>query len=294
VKVLVTGAAGQLGSALVRRASAGGTAVIGFTSKQLDISDRSGISKTLRHEMPDVLVNAAAYTAVDRAESEPDQAYRVNAEGPGILAQAAAEAGVPLIHISTDYVFDGEKKGAYTESDLVNPLGVYGRSKLEGELAVRSRLDRHIILRTSWVFGLEGSNFPKTMLKLFSCRPQVSVVADQTGCPTFADDIANAVLCLIARLPAGELPWGTFNYAGFPACSWYDLACLVLRCAREGGLYNGVATEVVPIPAAAYPTPAARPRNSVLDCSKFVQTFPEIGLSDWESGIKLLISKIDQ
>ena len=214
MKILVTGANGQVGHALVE---AGGEQVVGLGRAALDITDRAAVQRAVAQHAPDVVVNAAAYTAVDRAESEPERAHWVNRDGPAHLAETCADAGIPLVHLSTDYVFDGTKGAPYTEADATNPLGVYAQSKVAGEEAVRERLDRHVILRTSWVFGAHGANFVRTILRLMGERETLRVVADQHGNPTAATDIARAALDIAEQIERGHTSWGTYHFAGQPA-----------------------------------------------------------------------------
>jgi dTDP-4-dehydrorhamnose reductase len=217
----------------------------------------------------ELVVNCAAYTAVDRAESEPELALAVNRDGPANLAAACGKAHIPLVHISTDYVFDGSKQGPYRETDPVLPLGVYGRSKAEGDTEVRSRLREHIILRTSWVYGVHGNNFVKTMLRLGQERRVLRVVNDQQGCPTNAADLAEVILAIAGRCDRN--PWGTYHYSGKGVTTWHGLAEAIFAEAQK---YTSLLVErVEPIPSAQYPTPAKRPANSVLDCSLFTSTF---------------------
>lgn len=293
LKLLLTGCNGQVGSA-IRRLSSGhrDITVFAFDSTSLDITDIEALRAAVARLHPDMTVNAAAYTAVDRAETDSAKAFSVNADGARNLAQVCAEAGIPLVHISTDYVFDGSKTGAYLETDPVAPLGVYGRSKLAGEEAVRLAGGRHLVLRTSWVFGLEGHNFPKTILRLAKERPSLGIVSDQRGCPTFADDLAAAILSLgEAYRAAGELAWGLYHYAGSKPCSWYEFASCLLEKARAYGHIQQV-PEIRPLTTLEYPTPAARPTNSHLDCSSFCKAFPAIPLSDWDRGLDILLKHI--
>jgi dTDP-4-dehydrorhamnose reductase len=264
--------------------------VIGLDSSVLDISSRVSIKNALQKYEPGFVINAAAYTAVDKAESDPGKAEQVNAIGAGYLAELTAGKNIPLIHISTDYVFDGKKDGSYLEEDATSPLGVYGRTKLQGEMLVMQFQPRVIILRTSWVFGVEGNNFPKTMIRLARERQELGVVADQAGCPTFADDIAKTIFGIIARYQAspGKFPWGLYHYASAHGCSWYEFACLILEIAHQRGVIAAIPT-MKKLTTAQYPTPARRPQNSVLGCHKFCRIFPEMPLSDVESGINALL-----
>lgn len=289
MKVLITGAKGQVGSALGRLGPQSGFEITGLNSVELDIANESAVMAALKKYKPDIVINAAAYTAVDKAENQAEQATRVNEVGAGIVARAVATTGAILVHFSTDYVFDGTKKGAYIEKDTVSPLGVYGNTKLAGERVIQKIGGRYLILRTSWVFGLEGNNFPKTMLRLAAERQEIGVVADQFGCPTFADDIARAVFRLLALYQRQfELPWGLYHYAGSRPCSWHEFASCVLKIAMDEGLLTAIPT-IVPLTTSEYPTPARRPANSILDSSLFCRSFPGISLSDWEEGIRRLI-----
>jgi dTDP-4-dehydrorhamnose reductase len=294
VRLLVTGAKGQLGSAICRLAAGYPFEVVGLDSSELDITNRAAIKKSFDDFRPGFIVNAAAYTAVDKAETEQDKAELVNAVATGYLAELAALRKIPLLHVSTDYVYNGAKTEAYVETDRVQPLGVYGHSKLQGELLVQKHNARHIILRTSWVFGLEGKNFPKTMLRLaFENKTQIGVVADQMGCPTFADDIAKAALALVSEYEqTGALAWGVYHYAGQQPCSWYDFAAAVFERASRRGLIKNK-PDLKPLKTAEYPTAAQRPANSVLNCQKFSAAFPRVALSDWQKGIDALITSLE-
>ncbi|MBD9409174.1 dTDP-4-dehydrorhamnose reductase [Stutzerimonas stutzeri] len=272
MRILVCGAGGQVGRELVERASRFGLDVLAPARAQLDIAKPEQVADAMR-QRPELIINAAAYTHVDNAESHGEQAYAVNRDGPRHLAEAAKHAGVPLFHISTDYVFSGEATRPYTESDETGPTGVYGASKLAGEEAIRSCLPAHLILRTSWVYGVHGHNFVKTMLRLARQRDALGVVSDQIGCPTQAGSIASVLLELARRYADGaELAWGVYHYSGAPACSWYDFAVEIFRQGEAAGLIARQ-PEVSPIMTAQYPTPARRPAWSVLDCSRFEAAF---------------------
>jgi dTDP-4-dehydrorhamnose reductase len=254
MKVLLTGVTGQVGSALLPRLAAHD--VLAAPHAELDLADPASITRVVRAAKPDVIVNAAAYTAVDRAEAEPALAMKINAEGAALLAEEAKRSGALLVHYSTDYVFDGEKAEAYVEDDRPNPLGVYGASKLAGERAIVASGCRHAILRTSWVYAARGSNFLLTMLRLAKERPELRVVNDQFGAPTSADAIADGTL----RLLNGNAE-GVFHVTCAGRTSWHGFAEEIVRCA-------GLAAAVTPIATAEYPTAARRPRNSVLDNAK--------------------------
>ena len=270
-QILVTGAGGQLGSELMRRAASDGVIATGLTSADLDITDATVVRQHVMGSGAAAVVNAAAYTAVDRAEVEQALAYAVNRDGAANLAASCAEAGVPLIHVSTDYVFDGTKQTPYSEEDPVRPISVYGASKEAGERLVRQNLPRHIILRTAWVYSPFGHNFVKTMLRLAGERTSVRVVADQHGCPTAAGDLAGAILELVRLIATGEdLAWGTYHYCGAGSTTWHGFAEAILMLAAPA---LGRKVEVIPITTAEYPTPAHRPPNSVLDCTRIRRKF---------------------
>jgi len=270
MKLLVLGAGGQVGHELCRLAWPAGHGVAAFDRAGLDIIQREKVFAAVARERPDIVVNAAAYTAVDRAESEPDAAWAGNCTGPANLAAACHDAAIPLIHLSTDYVFDGSKADPYREDDPVKPLGVYGRSKEAGDRAVRDTLPQHVILRTAWVYSAHGRNFVKTMLRLAGERPVLRVVADQIGSPTSAADIAAAIGAIVAQLDAGNSRWGTYHFAGGGAVSWHGFAEAIFELAAP---CRGPAPLVEAIATADYPTPARRPANSVLDCGRIGEAF---------------------
>ena len=226
--ILLLGAAGQLGQELTALAARRQVPLRGLRHAELDIADQPAVSAAIRAERPAVVVNAAAYTKVDQAEADAPAAYRANADGAGALAAACAAEGVPLVHISTDYMFDGSKPGAYVETDPIAPLGVYGASKAAGEAAVRRAAGRHLILRTSWVYGPYGNNFLKTMLRLAGERDELRIVADQRGCPTATADLAEAILHLLPGVAADGFPWGTYHCAGTGVTTWCDFAAEIV------------------------------------------------------------------
>jgi dTDP-4-dehydrorhamnose reductase len=268
--ILVFGAGGQLGQELQREAAARHIALAAFSRVEADICDEACVARALRDVRPDVVINAAAYTMVDRAESESELAHRSNAVGPEIIASVCAAAGAPLIHISTDYVFDGAKSGAYVETDPIGPLGVYGRSKAAGEEAVRRTLGRHLILRTSWVYGEYGANFLKTIVRLAKDKDELRIVADQRGRPTSTRDIASALLRLTPRLQESDDVWGTYHFAGAGETTWH---CFASRIVAAQAALTGRTPRVEAIPTSAYPTAARRPANSVLNCDRFERVF---------------------
>jgi dTDP-4-dehydrorhamnose reductase len=276
MKVLATGGDGQVGRALGRL---GATAL---PRAALDITDAAAVARAL-HGF-DAVVNAAAYTAVDRAESEPERAHAVNAEGAANVARAAAARGLPLVHLSTDYVFDGEKESPYLESDPVAPRSVYGATKAAGEAAVRELWPRAVILRTSWIFSADGHNFVKTILRLARERETLRVVADQRGGPTPADDVAAAALALLARGASGVM-----HLAGFPPTSWHGFATAIVDGARARGATLAVRS-IEPIASEDYPTAAARPRYSVLGGERAAAFGVEP--PDWRAGLDRVLDAL--
>lgn len=270
-RILLTGCTGQLGQELQRTLAPLGE-VIGVERSTVDLSQETSLRQRLVEIKPDVIVNAAAYTAVDKAETETELAQAINATAPKIMAEEAQRLGATLIHVSTDYVFDGSKNTPYTEDDVTNPLGVYGRTKLEGEEGIRQICTNHLILRTAWVYGSFGKvNFVKTMLRLFAEREEVRVVADQVGSPTWAADLAQAIATLLSQtsLEPGQLsiPTGTYHYTNSGMSSWYDFAVAICEEAKPLGFPLKV-QRIVPIATADYPTPAQRPAYSVLSGKK--------------------------
>ncbi len=270
MKLLVLGAGGQVGHELCRLAWPAEYTIAAFGRDGVDIAQREPVFAAVTRERPDIVINAAAYTAVDRAESEPDIAWAGNCSGPANLAAACHNALIPLIHLSTDYVFDGTKQGAYREDDPVKPLGVYGKSKEAGDQAVRGALAHHVILRTAWVYSAHGRNFVKTMLRLAAERPVLRVVADQIGSPTSAGDIAAGIAAIVRQLDGGNRSWGTYHFAGGGAASWHDFAETIFELAAPR---RGQPPRVEAITTADYPTPARRPANSVLDCRRIGEAF---------------------
>ena len=268
--ILVFGASGQTGEELSLQAVKRGVPLTALPRAAADISDASAVADAIARSRPSVVVNAAGYTKVDLAETEPDKAFGANATGPAVLARACAQAGLPLVTISTDYIFDGTKRNPYTEDDPISPLGVYGRSKAAGEAAVRSALAQHVILRTSWVYGRFGANFLKTVLRLAREKHELTIVADQRGCPTGTADIAEAILTIAPRLADREPVWGTYNFAGGGATTWYEFAVEIVEIQAK---MTGRKPPVRPVTTAEYPTAARRPANSELDCSRFRATF---------------------
>lgn len=265
MKILLIGSRGQVGQELLKTLPALGT-VTAWQRHDLDLSRPEQIRAQVLTQQPDIIVNAAAYTAVDQAEQEPKLAHTINGEAPGQLAQAAQDCGATLVHLSTDYVFDGQQNRPYQPDDPTHPLGVYGQSKLAGEMAIKSVGDRYVILRTAWVYGAEGhGNFVKTMLRLGAERETLKVVYDQIGCPTWSQDIARAIGQLIPQLEPSS--WGTYHFTNSGAISWYDFAMAIFEEAADLGAPLKIQT-VLPITTDQYPTPARRPAYSVLASEK--------------------------
>ena len=287
MKILVTGASGQLGRELCRQCLATGHEVVAANRENLDIRDAANVRQFVSAASPDMTFNAAAWTAVDDAENQCDEAFRINRDGAGNLAAACAENSIPMVHYSTDYVFDGQKTSAYTEEDTTNPVSAYGRSKLAGEEAVRSLHEQHLIIRTSWVFSSHRSNFVKTMLKLGSRQSKLKVVGDQVGKPTGAAIIADISLAMAAREQAD---WGTYHLAQPEAVSWHQFAESIFESAARQGCELAV-KDVVAVASGEFPTVAARPENSVLDCRKLENSF-EISIPDWHGALDSVIGEL--
>ncbi|KJF90569.1 dTDP-4-dehydrorhamnose reductase [Photobacterium leiognathi] len=292
MKVLITGSNGQVGTCLVKQLQAcPKTEILAVDRNELDITSQSDVVKTVNEFKPHIIINAAAHTAVDKAETEVDLSYAINRDGPLYLAQAAENIGAALLHISTDYVFAGDKEGIYSESDTVNPQGVYGTSKLAGEKAVLEACSRAVILRTAWVFGEEGNNFVKTMLSLAEQRDELGIVADQFGGPTYAGDIAAALITIandiVKQGNSFDHQYGIYHFSGLPHTSWCGFAQTIFDKAVEqkvldkAPIVKGINTE-------DYPTPAKRPANSKLDTQKITETFG-IQACDWQRALNQLV-----
>ncbi|KAF6687881.1 MULTISPECIES: dTDP-4-dehydrorhamnose reductase [Pseudomonas] len=268
MKILITGQHGQVSQALQQRLPPLGELIV-LGREQLDLTNVDQIRQQVRAHRPGLIINAAAHTAVDQAESEPEVAFAINAIAPGILAEEAKALGAPLIHYSTDYVFDGSKPAPYTEADTPNPLGVYGQSKLAGEQAIAAVGGEHLILRTSWVYSNHGKNFLLTMQRLLQEKPQMRIVADQIGAPTWAGTIADSTRALIEHWQAGAAgAWGVYHLTAQGETSWFGFAQAIGEHLRATGK---ACAELEAIPSSAYPTPAKRPLNSRLDCSRLQQ-----------------------
>ena len=289
MKIAVTGAQGQVVQSLLERAQ-GKVEIIALGRPALDLAEPATILPAFEAVAPDVIVSAAAYTAVDRAEQDVDAAYAVNAAGAGAVAQAARALGVPLIHLSTDYVFNGQKSEPYREGDPTDPLGTYGASKLAGEHAVLAACANSVVLRTAWVYSPFGNNFVKTMLRLADQREELGVVADQLGNPTSALDIADGILAVATNMLTGEAPalCGIFHMSGTGEASWAEFADAIFDVSRAHG---GPFARVKPITTAEYPTPAPRPANSRLDCGKLEQAHG-VRLPEWRGSMEAVVARL--
>lgn len=290
MRIAITGSNGQLARSLGEIAKARGFAVTTLARPAFDLADPAIVARALDNIDADVVVNAAAYTAVDRAESDQVAAFAVNAHGARCVALACAQRSIPLIHVSTDYVFDGTKASPYLEGDATEPLSVYGRSKRDGELEVAAAHAMHVIVRTAWVHSPFGSNFVKTMLRLARERSEISVVNDQIGNPTYAPHLAGAIAAIAERISSDRNApvWGTYHYVDSGEASWYDVAVATFEASQRLG---GPSARVTPIPSAAYKTAARRPMNSRLDTSKLAKTFA-IDPPNWRRGIELGVARI--
>ena len=285
MKILLTGATGQVGYELERSLQSLGE-VVALDRAQLDLSDLDQVRDVLRAVRPGLIVNPAAYTAVDKAESEPALAYRINAEAPAVMAAEARLLGAAMVHYSTDYVFDGTKQGPYVETDATGPLNVYGSSKLAGEQAIAAAGIAHLILRTSWVYGMRGKNFLLTMLRLAKERDELRVVADQHGAPTWSRTIADTTATLLAQARAGGPSWwqehsGIYHLSAEGETTWHGFTAAIVAEA-------GINCRILPIPSAEYPTPAQRPVNSLMSSEKLMSglcTLPE-----WQHALRLCLS----
>lgn len=284
MRILITGCNGQVGHCLTERLKNKAN-VLALDYEGLDITNQQAVIKTVTNFQPNYIINAAAHTAVDRAEQEVELSKAINSDGSKYLAQAAHQINAVMLHISTDYVFDGESKQPYLETDITAPQGVYGQTKLAGELAVAQCCEKHLILRTAWVFGEHGNNFVKTMLRLAQTREHLSIVNDQFGGPTYAGDIAEALITMVESIEQGLQPeWGVYHFTGMPYVSWYEFAAKIFDLASKKGVLENQ-PQLGSIPTSDYPTPAKRPANSRLDCGKIGRQFG-IEPSDWMAALE--------
>ena len=290
MNLLIIGQHGQVARELAAAAWPGSVHLTRLGRAAFDLARPEAFGAVLEGSPWDAVVNAGAYTAVDQAESEPEAAFAINRNGPAALARRCAEKGVPLIHISTDYVFDGSSDRPYLESDPVRPINVYGKSKAEGESAVRAALSEHVILRTSWVYSVHGRNFLKSMVRLAAERDELRIVSDQHGSPTAAGEIARAIVTIVGRIKRQEsIAWGTYHFTGGgDATSWHGFASELLGVAEE---FSGRRPKITPITTEEFPTPAARPLNSRLDCRKWRETF-DLELRPWRESCREIVRSL--
>lgn len=293
MRIVVTGREGQVVSCLSEAASANpDITLIRLGRPDLDLAEPDTIGPAIKAAAPDFVVSAAAYTAVDQAEDEPELAFRINADAAGAVAAAAAELGVPVLHLSTDYVFSGDLDRPYAETDPTGPTGVYGASKLAGEKAVAAANARHLIFRTAWVYSVYGKNFLKTMLRLAETRDEISVVSDQWGNPTSAHDIAQAILQAAAVIQANPqfASWGVYHLAGSGETNWSGFAARIFEASAEIGT---PAAAVVPISSSEFPSKAKRPANSRLNCRRLGDVFGWTA-PDWKDSSRLVVERLSR
>lgn len=294
MKILLLGSGGQVGFEL-RRALAPLAEVVTLDYPTCDLAEPKSVRQAIAAAAPTLIVNAAAYTAVDKAETEPDKARAVNAVAPGVIGEAASRIGACVVHYSTDYVYDGAKAGPYREDDATHPLGVYGATKRDGDLALAASGARHFIFRSSWVFGAHGDNFVKTILHLAAEKESLNVVADQVGAPTSAALIADVTAQVLGQLkyrPAADMPSGIYHLAAAGETSWHGFAQAIVRGAASRGRSLKLAADAIrPIPTSDYPLPAPRPANSRLDTSRLRNTFGLV-LPDWRQGLDHVLTQI--
>jgi len=287
MKILITGAGGQLGTELQRATWPDGSALVAPGHSELDISDSAAVARAVGGV--DTVINAAAYTKVDDAESNEDLAFLNNAQAPGLLAAACGAAGVPLVHISTDYIFDRQEHVPVQEDEAANPVNVYAASKLAGEEAVRAATKQHLILRVGWLYAAHGQNFLRTMLRLGAEREALSIIDDQYGVPTAARDVAAAISGIISKWRDGEsIEFGTFHYAALGTATWFEFAAEIFAAAQK---YAYRAPSLTAIETSAYPTPAKRPRYSVLDCRRIEQVYAPLR-RPWQDGVGEAVGEI--
>lgn len=293
MRILVSGAEGQVGRALTQVGTEKNMELISLGRNELDVTDPFSINSAFKKYTPDLLINASAYTDVDKSETESELAYLINKDAVAYLANECLKASIPMFHISTDYVFDGSKHEAYKENDIVNPLGVYGKSKEAGEAVLRKIISEHIILRTSWVFGVDGKNFLKTIFELSKERNRLKVVSDQFGGPSSARSIAITLLSIAEQYNfTKEVNWGTYHFCQQPYVSWYQFADEIISCAMKMNLVDHL-VKVEPISSIEYPTQVTRPQNSRLDTKKIEQTFG-IYSSNWLTDTQTILDSLNK
>ncbi len=289
--ILIIGAKGQLGREIVRQGKTEDCGIVGIDVDELDITNVSAVQTYFKEQTFSVVVNAAAYTAVDQAEKDAPIAFAVNSDGPYHLATVCHSKSIPFVHISTDYVFDGLKHGAYDEDDAMSPVGIYAQSKAEGEKRVAAATRQHIIIRTAWLYGVHGNNFVKTMLRLGRERTEIKVVNDQRGCPTSAAELASAVLTICRKIHENDNfdAWGAYHFCDKGETTWYGFAETIFKIASR---YETLALqELIPITTQEYPTPTPRPPNSVLSCDKIQRAFG-IKRKPWEENLRHMLNRL--
>ena len=290
MKILLTGSKGQLGSEIFNQIKDLGAEVRGEDLPQLDITNPVQLKNTFLDYKPSLVINTAAYTNVDGAETEKNLAFLVNKEAPAHLAQLCSNNGIPLIHLSTDFVFNGKKDTPYKETDPVSPLSVYGQSKLEGEINIHSRLKKHIIIRTSWLYGLHGHNFVKTMLNLGKKKESIQVVDDQFGSPTSAADLSEAILSIVLKIKNNvDICWGTYHYCGKGITSWYGFSKKIFDIANKISPLK--VKRIEPVSTKLFKTKATRPAFSALDCERINKHFA-IDTKPWQKSLEIMINKL--
>jgi len=290
MKILVTGSNGQLGYEIIKKGARHGFDIVALDKNRLDITNKTDIIEAVSENDIFLIVNAAAYTNVDKAESEQEHAFAVNCDAVSNIAKVCSDKNIALIHISTDYVFDGNKDKPYKESDRTNPLGIYGESKRKGEEKIRIFLEKHIILRTAWLYGLNGTNFVKTMLNLGREKSSLKVVNDQFGCPTYAADLADAIYIIADHIKNQKKNlWGTYHFCGLGITSWYDFAKKIFEIAAQYEIFNMQSIE--PVCSSQYLTKAKRPLNSAFDCSLIFNHFG-IKQEPWTESLKKMLNDL--
>jgi dTDP-4-dehydrorhamnose reductase len=291
-KILITGITGQVGQELIDSLKGYGE-IFCLARQQVDLADEDSIRNAIRVIKPHIIVNPAAYTAVDKAETELELATAINGNAPRIIAEEAEKINAAVIQVSTDYVFDGTKNTPYLPDDATNPIGIYGKTKLMGEVGIEKNCSRHLILRTAWVYGARGhGNFVKTMLRLGADREELRVVADQIGSPTYAKDIAMTINNLIGKIDSQECYWGIYHYTNSGVASWYDFAVTIFEEAKQLGFPLKV-RQIIPITTADYPTPAQRPSYSVLSNQKLNQLLGTIP-PHWRHSLRKMLVELSQ